>query len=119
MYVQVTERIFVDAFVRMGRGDDFSYDGLVALFNYFEELEYDGFGMELDVITICCDYTELSYSAAFEDYSDTFNDDFADAFDAATFDCENAEHKAWLISALNDNTSVVAALDDSIVFCNF
>jgi hypothetical protein len=118
MYIQVTENIFVDAFTRMGRGDNFSHDGLVALFNYFEEMEYDGLGMKLDVISICCDYSELSYKEAFEDYSDTFKDDFAAAFDTA-FDCENEEHKAWLVAALNDNTSVVAALDDSIVFCNF
>jgi hypothetical protein len=118
MYIQVTERIFVDAFTRMGRGGNFSYEGLVALFNYFEELEYDGVGIELDVIAICCDYSELSYKEAFADYSDTFKDDFAAAFDTA-FDCENEEHREWLAAALNDNTSVIAALDASIVFCDF
>jgi hypothetical protein len=118
MYIQVTESSFIDAFLGGSRADHFSYDGLVALFNYFEELEYDGVGIELDVIAICCDYSEVSYEEAFANYSNTFSDDFAEAFDCA-FDCENGEHTEWLVAALNDNTSVIAALDNSIVFCNF
>ena len=39
--------------------DNFSYDGLKALFEYLEEYE-EGTGeeIELDVIALCCDYTE-------------------------------------------------------------
>lgn len=50
---------FRDAFQKMGRGDDFSLEGLKALFDYFVEQEQaTGEEMELDVIAICCDYTE-------------------------------------------------------------
>ena len=39
--------------------NNFSYDGLKALFEYLEEYE-EGTGeeIELDVIALCCDYTE-------------------------------------------------------------
>lgn len=50
---------FTDAFHDMGRGDQFTYEGKRALFNYLEQLEDDmGEEIELDVIALCCDYTE-------------------------------------------------------------
>jgi hypothetical protein len=50
---------FADAFTNMNRQNQFSYKGLKALFDYLEEYE-DSVGeeIELDVIAICCDYTE-------------------------------------------------------------
>lgn len=49
---------FMDDF-RSIRPNDFSYDGLEALYNYLEDLSDDiGEDIELDVIAICCDYTE-------------------------------------------------------------
>lgn len=50
---------FHDAFKQMDREDNFSYEGLNALFDYLEQYEEDsGEEMELDVIAICCDFTE-------------------------------------------------------------
>ena len=50
---------FRDAFARMDRKDQFSYEALGALFDYLESYEEDtGEEMELDVIAICCDFTE-------------------------------------------------------------
>ena len=41
------------------RPDNFSYEGLTALYDYLTELEEDlGEEMELDVIAICCEFTE-------------------------------------------------------------
>ena len=39
--------------------NNFTYEGLEALFNYFEELE-DSIGkqIEFDMVSICCEYTE-------------------------------------------------------------
>lgn len=50
---------FRDAFQRMGRGNQFSYDGLEILFDYLEQYE-EGTGeeVELDVIALCCDFAE-------------------------------------------------------------
>ena len=58
MKLTVTESMFIDRFHSM-RPDNFSYEGLSALFDYLEE--YDDCcdeEMELDVIAICCDFCE-------------------------------------------------------------
>jgi hypothetical protein len=60
MYQNVNWHNFQDAFQNMGRGDNFSYEGLRALFDYLEELEEDmGEQIELDVIALCCEYSEI------------------------------------------------------------
>jgi hypothetical protein len=52
---------FCDAFHNMGRGDQFSYEGKKALFEYLEQLSDDcGIEIELDVIALCCEYSEYS-----------------------------------------------------------
>ena len=51
---------FVNEFNLYDRGSNFSYSGLRALFDYLEMLEYDGFEIELDVIALCCEYTEYT-----------------------------------------------------------
>jgi len=52
---------FRDSFQQI-RPDNFSYDGQKILFNYFEEFEEDtGEEFELDVIAICCDFSEDSF----------------------------------------------------------
>ena len=51
---------FQDAFERMGRGTQFSYEAQRALFDYLENLEQDlGEEIELDVIALCCEYQEI------------------------------------------------------------
>jgi len=43
------------------RPNNFSYEGLTALFNYLEAYEEDtGEAIELDVIALCCDYSEMT-----------------------------------------------------------
>jgi len=45
----------------MGREDQFSYEGKKALFEYLEQLSDDcGIEIELDVIALCCEYSEYS-----------------------------------------------------------
>lgn len=51
--------MFNDSFERYGRKDNFSFEGLRALFYYLEDLEnLEGNEYELDVIAICCYWTE-------------------------------------------------------------
>lgn len=57
----VTKSAFIDAFHDMGRADNFSYEGLCALFDWLEEL---GEEYELDVIALCCEFSE--YGSALE-----------------------------------------------------
>ena len=58
---------FRDAF-RSIRPDNFSYEGQGLLFDYFEQFEEDtGQEMELDVIAICCDFSESSIEQIIRD----------------------------------------------------
>ena len=57
MFSTVYKDDFCRAFKEI-RPDNFTPDALDALFNYFEELEESGVKIELDVIAICCEYTE-------------------------------------------------------------
>jgi Holliday junction resolvase RusA-like endonuclease len=60
---------FTEAF-RQIRPDNFSYEGQKALYEYLENLSEDiGTPIELDVIAICCDYSEYeSFKAFKKDY---------------------------------------------------
>ena len=50
---------FERAFVGMNRKENFSYLGKKALFEYLEDLaESTGEEIELDVIALCCEFTE-------------------------------------------------------------
>jgi hypothetical protein len=54
----------------MNRKENFSREGLSALFEYLESAECEGSEMELDVIAICCDFSEYKNLAEFQkDYS--------------------------------------------------
>tara|TARA_R110000751_G_scaffold93146_1_gene181946 strand:+ start:348 stop:650 length:303 start_codon:yes stop_codon:yes gene_type:complete len=73
---------FSDAFQKMGRGKQFSYEGLDALFDYLEMLEDDiGEPIELDVIAICCEYSEY-------DNLEEFQNDYGDGYESID-DIEN------------------------------
>ena len=56
---ELTKWQFQDAFRDMGRGEQFSIQGLNALYDYLDDLsESMGEPIELDVIALCCEYTE-------------------------------------------------------------
>ena len=44
---------FSDMFYNAGRGEQFSYEALEALYEYYNELD-----VELDVVGICCEWAE-------------------------------------------------------------
>ena len=50
---------FQDAFYKMGRDKQFSYDALDKLYEFYTEVSEEcGTPFEMDVIAICCDWTE-------------------------------------------------------------
>jgi hypothetical protein len=55
MHIDINKSQFRDEFARMGRANQFSYDALGLLFDYMEDCDPDA---ELDVIAICCEYSE-------------------------------------------------------------
>lgn len=100
----VTEYDFIDAFNSI-RPENFSYDGLVALFGWFEEMDDDcGTETELDVIAICCDFTEYENLADFQrEYGTDKYNEIADIQDYTTVievGNDNAEdERAFIIQA--------------------
>jgi len=76
MKQSVNFHAFRDAFRAHGREEQFTYDGLRALFDYLEELEADiGEELELDVIALCCEYQEYKDLA---DYNEQYGSDYDD-----------------------------------------
>ena len=66
---------FRNAFYKMGRKDNFSYEGLEVLFDYLEELEMaTGEEMELDVISLCGDFAESIIDDLIRDYDIDMSD---------------------------------------------
>ena len=65
---------FCDRFRNMGRNEQFSYNGKKALFEYLEALEEDlDEEIDLDVIALCCEYTEYESINQFQgEYSDDY-----------------------------------------------
>jgi hypothetical protein len=60
---------FRDAFKLYNRENQFSYEGLGVLFNYFDEYEQStGCEIELDVIAICCEFSEAKPQEIAADY---------------------------------------------------
>lgn len=61
------------------RPDNFSRDGLLEIFDYLEEFEQDtGEETELDVIAICCDFSESDVDTLIADYGIEIPDDADD-----------------------------------------
>lgn len=60
---------FIRAFETAGRAEQFSRDALSAIFDYIENYEDDsGEEIELDVIAICCEWSEDSPENIAENY---------------------------------------------------
>lgn len=70
IYTYVTEHDMRESARIMNRYNSFSYEGWGHLYNYLYDLSEDiGEDIELDIIAICCDYTEFdSYDAVYEAY---------------------------------------------------
>lgn len=66
----VSKSDFIDQFRVMDRLENFSYEARGLLFDYLEEYE-EGSGeeMELDVVAVCCDFSEDSAEDIAANYS--------------------------------------------------
>lgn len=59
---------FLEEFKKHGRDNQFSYEGKKALYDYLNELSEDiGEPIELDVIGLCCEYSEYDNLEEFND----------------------------------------------------
>jgi hypothetical protein len=102
---------FAAQFSNMGRADNFSYEGLSVLYDFLEEIDPD---YELDVIAICCDYTEDTVLGIARNYSIDLNDADQEADDY------EEQCKTIVLEYLNEHTCVVGVTrSDDIVYQNF
>lgn len=86
---------FRDQFNKCGRGDQFSYEALGLLFDYLNDCGSD---VELDVVSVCCEFAESSWDEITTNYS----------FDIDSLDDLDEDEKIKVVhSYLEDNTSVV------------
>lgn len=100
---------FREAFRRMNRQDQFSYEGLEVLFDYLENLSDDiGEPIELDVVALCCEYYESSIDELIEDYD-------IDVSDAA----DEFEKEDIVRDYLTDNTIVCGETAGGFVYAAF
>lgn len=96
------ESLFIRRFEDYNRTDNFSYPALRVLFNYLHDLSEDiGEPMELDVIAICCDYSEMTISDLWNDYSHLFEDLSRDDFE------DDDELNEAMLDILRENTLVL------------
>jgi len=108
MFQTINEYQFRDAF-RDLRPDNFTYQGLGLLFEYFEQIEDEtGTPVELDVITICCEYAE-----------DTVLE-IARAYSIDMDGCEDEDKIRQAVQEyLEENTTLVGETDAGFVYAIF
>lgn len=98
------ERAFVDA----GRKDQFSYQALGLLFDYFEQYEEDtGEDIELDVVAVCCDYSE-----------DTL-EDIANNYGIDLVDVDEEDQAEYVRNYLEAHTTLVGETATGFVYAVF
>ena len=109
MKTSINKYDFRDAFQKAGRGNNFSYEGLGVLFDYFEAYEEDsGEEIELDVIAICCEFSEEYCSEIAANY----NIDISDCIDEVGIVetvREYLDHKTTVIGETDDGNIIYVA----------
>ena len=108
MKTTVSKYDFERAFADADRKENFSYEALGLLFEYFEQYEEDtGEEIELDVIAICCEFYEEPAAYIASDYSidiDGLDDD---------------EKAAIVREYLQDNTNLIGETATGFVYAAF
>lgn len=103
---------FVNAFRSHDRDNQFSYEAKRMIFDYIEDYEQDsGEHVELDVIAICCDFSELSLQEVLNSYNIT---------DEVLTDDNEAELLGEVTDYLSENTCLVGLTpQNTFVFQSF
>ena len=95
MKKSISKYEFIEEFKNMNREENFSYEGRLALFDYLEEYEEaTGEEIELDIIALCCEYTEY-------ENIEEFNNNYGK-------DCESIEDIEYYTQVINiDDTRFI------------
>ena len=110
MIQTLTFQDFVDAFRKAGREDQFSYEALRLIWDWYEETDPQ---FELDVIGICCDFVEMDTLECMEQYPDIpsvieFDGDF-----------DQDEQDMFVKDYLEDRTTYLGGTGEGHVFVQF
>jgi hypothetical protein len=110
MYQNVNFYQFHDAFMSI-RPNNFSYEGLQALFKYCEENEFAAEEpIELDVIALCCDITEDQPLSIANGYN----------IDLTNINLDDVPKvRETVLGYLCEHTTVIGQTDEAILFVNF
>lgn len=100
---EVDKNYFMDRFRAYDRQDQFSYEGLSALYDYYDELsEEPSEDIKLDVIAICCDWAEYTPQELLNNYDYLLDTDNAETL-ATQLDSEThvirLDNGSYLIQA--------------------
>ena len=95
-------------FRECGREDSFSHEGFKALYDYLEEFsECTGEDFKVDVIALCCDFTEYeSWEEIYNDYSYSYNNE-SKTFEELEEEGELDDFKEWV----ENSTTVMECTD--------
>ena len=90
---------FIDAFQSRGRMGQFSYEALRVLFDHLEQYEEDcEIEIELDVIAICCEYSEMTTEEFLSQYNLDLEEDADEEDEKDAINCyldENTMRCGW------------------------
>lgn len=108
---KIDESLFINRFedykrvvTSENKNGNFTYEGLRALFKYLEEITTDENPLELDVIALCCDYSEYENLKEYlENYS---------THDKKTGEENDEEFKVRIEEEINDKTTLIKFSDD-------
>lgn len=109
----VSKSDFIDQFNVMNRPENFSYEARGMLFDYLEEYEESaGEELEMDVIAVCCEYSE--------DSADSIAANYMDAEDYAEFkELSEDEQIDGIREYLEQNTTIVGETPSGFVYAQF
>lgn len=104
---------FIDLFLAI-RPNNFTYEGLENLFEYLEDYEEStGEEIEVDVIALCCEFTEFNNLREFNDQYQI--DELKPLVDILTNDKSTEEEREEAIEQAND---IIADYTTLITICN-
>jgi len=96
MFITINFSEFCDRFQAMDRAEQFSYEAKRKLFDYLEDFEEStGELIELDVISLCCEWSEEKINDVLENYN----------LDS--------------VEELEDHTSVITIDDETVLYAQF
>lgn len=96
---------FIDAFKQSSRKDQFSYEALEAIFDYFEEYsDSTGESVEFDIVGICCDWVEMTWQ------------DVAMSYDVDLSGCADDDERIGEVEDFLCRNTMFTALPDGLSF---